>query len=295
LVPGTGEGARVADVAIVTDSTAYLPQALTERLGIEVVSLYYDLAGRGATRESDLNGEYNSFYADLAASGTVAVTSPPTSEDFSAAYERLLESHRSVVAVCIASAMSETCTTARKVAQEFGGERVVVIDSAGVGGHLGLQVLAAARAASGGASLEGVIERVHQARKEIKAWCLVGTLEYFRRSDRVGNAAAWIGAALDIKPILTIESELKAVERVRTRKRGMERLIELMRQRRSLGADRWMVQHAHAPEDALRLVDRLGGAFDAAPEFIAEIGPVTGTHVGPGALIVGALPAAVLR
>jgi DegV family protein with EDD domain len=285
----------MADVAIVTDSTACLPRALAERHGIEIVSLYYDLGGRGWARESDLNGDYNSFYADLAASDTVAMTSPPTSEDFTAACERLLERHRSIVAVCIASAMSETCTIARRVAEKFDGERVVVIDSAGTGGHLGLQALAAARAAAGGAGLEGVIERVRQARKEVRAWALVGTLEYLRRSDRVGTAAALIGAALDIKPILTIEAELKAVERVRTRRRGVERLMELMAQRRSLGADRWFVQHVHAPEDAQMLVDRLGAEFEAPPEFVSELGPVTGTHIGPGALMVGSLPGTALR
>ena len=91
----------MADVAVVTDSTACLPRALTERLGIEVVSLYYDLNRRGQVRESDLNGEYDSFYADLQASNTVALTSPPSSEDFTAIYERLLERCGSIVAVCI--------------------------------------------------------------------------------------------------------------------------------------------------------------------------------------------------
>ncbi len=146
-----------------------------------------------------------------------------------------------------------------------------------------------------GAGLQGVIERVRQARKEVKGWALVETLEYLRRSDRVGTVAAWIGSALDLKPILMIESELKAVERVRTHRRGVERLIELMRQRRSLGADRWFVQHVHAPEDAQMLVDRLGAVFDASPEFVSELGPVVGAHVGPGTLLVGGLPGAALR
>lgn len=282
-------------VAIVTDTTAGLPPALAERFGIEVVSLYYDLGGHGRVREADLNGDYDSFYVDLAASGTPAITSPPTDADFTAVFQRLLDGHRSVVVICIGSAMSDTCTIARKVARDFTGDRVVVIDSGGMCGYLGLQALAAAHAVAGGAGVEDVVQRVHHARREIKAWALAGTLEYLRRSDRVGAAAAWIGSVLDIKPILTIESELKAVDRVRTRRRGVERLIELMRQRRSLGADRWFVQHVHAVEDARMLVDRLGAVFDAAPEFVSESGPVIGAHVGPGALLVGALPGAVLR
>ena len=104
----------------------------------------------------------------------------------------------------------------------------------------------------GGADLQGVIERTRQARQEVRQWFVVDTLEYLRRGGRVGTAAAWIGSALDLKPILMVESELKAVERVRTLRRGVERLIELMRQRRAVGADRWFVQHAYAHEEAQR-------------------------------------------
>ena len=89
---------------------------------------------------------------------------------------------------------------------------------------------------------------------------------------------------------MMIESEFKAVERVRTRRRGVERLVELMRQRRAVGADRWFVQHAYAHEDAKRLAERLAELFDTEPEFICEVGPVVATHVGPGALSVGGFP-----
>jgi fatty acid-binding protein DegV len=87
---------------------------------------------------------------------------------------------------------------------------------------------------------------------------------------------------------------MKAVERVRTFKRGVERLVELMRQRRAVGADRWFVQHAYAHEDAQRLAERLAGLFGTEPEFISEVGPVLATHTGPGMLTVGGLPSAAL-
>ena len=92
-----------------------------------------------------------------------------------------------------------------------------------------------------------------------------------------------------------VESELRAVERVRTRRRGVERLVELMRQRRAVGADRWFVQHAYAHEDAKRLAERLAELFGTEPEFISELGPVFATNIGPGALVVGGLPGAALR
>jgi DegV family protein with EDD domain len=286
----------VAQVAIVTDSTGYLPPALMEGLGIEVMPLYYDLDGAGMVRESEFQGAYCRFYDELVVSEGLASTSPVSVDDFAKTYERLLGTHGNIVSVHISSALSETYANARAAARNLGAEeRVLVIDSAGAAGHLGIQALAAARAVARGESMEGVLERVRQARQEVRFWFLVDTLEYLRRGGRIGGAAAWIGSALDIKPILTVESEIKAVERVRTRKRGFERLIELMRQRRSLGADRWIVQHAHAHEDADRMVERLAQEFGRPPEFVSEVGPVVGTHVGPGTIWVGGLTGAALR
>jgi DegV family protein with EDD domain len=295
----------VADVAVVTDSTASLPAALVKSVDITVVSLYYDISGAASPtgghelpgrglRESDFDGDWGRFFAELDASKTVATTGPPTIEDFVGVFERLLQQHSAVVAVMLGSNLSPTCSFAREAAAQVDGERVVVIDSAGTAGHLGIQALAAAHAAATGGGMQGVIEQVRQARQEVRQWFLVDTLEYLRRGGRIGTAAAWIGSALDLKPILMIESELKAVERVRTRRRGVERLIELMRQRRAVGADRWFVQHAYAPEDAQMLVDRLSAVFDAPPEFVSDLGPVLATHAGPGTLSVGGLPSAAL-
>jgi DegV family protein with EDD domain len=290
---------RVADVAVVTDSTGYLPGALVDSLGITVVSLYYDVGG-GALRESEFDGDFGGFYAALDASKSVATTSPPTVEDFVVVFERLLQQHSAVVSVLISSGISETCAMARQAAARLesggrGGERVVVIDSAGAGGQLGVQALAAARAAAAGEDGSGVIAATRRARQEVRAWFLLDTLEYLRRSGRIGGAAAWLGSALDLKPILMMESELKAVERVRTRRRAVERLVELMRQRRAVGADRWFVQHAYAHEDAKRLAERLAELFGTEPEFISELSPVFATNIGPGALSVGGLPGAALR
>jgi DegV family protein with EDD domain len=282
----------MVDVAVVTDSTGYLPGALVDSLGITVVPLYYDV-GAGPLRESEFDGDFERFYAQLDASKTVATTSPPTVEDFVVVFERLLAQRSTVVCVLISSGISKTCAMARQATERLesqgrGGERVSVIDSAGVAGHLGVQALAAARAAAAGEDASGVIAAARRARQEVKMWFLVDTLEYLRRGGRVGGAAAWIGSALDLKPILTMESEAKAVERVRTRRRAVERLVELMYQRRTaVGADQWFVHHAGAHEDAQRLLERLTELFGTKPEFVSELGPVIATHVGPGTLAAG--------
>ncbi|BCZ23449.1 DegV family protein [Mycobacterium senriense] len=299
----------MADVAVVTDSTCCLPNALIESFDITVLSQYFDvgggaspeggheLPGRGL-RESEFDGDFEGFFAELDASKTVATTSPPTIEDFVVAYERLLQQHSAVVSVLISSSLNPTCSMAREAAarlnSEGRGERVVVIDSAGVAGHLGVQALAGARAAAAGEDTSGVIAAVRRARQEVRQWFVVDTLEYLRRGGRIGGAAAWLGSALDLKPILMIESELKAVERVRTRRRAIERLVELMRQRRAVGADRWFVTHTYAHEDAKRLAERLAELFGTEPLFISEVGPVIATHTGPGTVSAGGLPGAAL-
>ncbi len=301
----------MADVAVVTDSTAYLPDALVDSLDITVVPLYYDIDGSASPsgghevpgrglRESEFDGDLGRFYAELDASKSVATTSPPTVEDFVEVFDRLLHQHSAVVSVLISSGTSKTCSIAQQAAARMesegrGGERVEVIDSAGTVGHLGVQALAAARAAAAGQDSSGVIAATRRARQEVRQWFVLDTLEYVRRSGRIGGAAAWLGSALDLKPILLIESELKPVERVRTRRRAVERLIELMRHRRAVGADRWFVQHAYAHQDAQRLAERLAEIFGSEPEFVSEVGPVIATHTGPGALAAGNLPGAALR
>ena len=300
----------MADVAVVTDSTCCLPGALLDRLEITVVSQYFDVGGGASPegghevpgrglRESEWDGDFGRFFAELDASRTIATTSPPTIEDFVAVYERLLQRHSAVVSVLISASLNPTCSIAREAAARLnsrsGSERVVVIDSAGVAGHLGVQALAGAQAAAAGEAASGVIAAVRRARQEVRQWFVVDTLEYLRRGGRIGGAAAWLGSALDLKPILMIESELKAVERVRTRKRAIERLVELMRQRRAVGVDQWFVTHTYAREDAKRLAQRLAELFGTEPLFISEVGPVIATHTGPGTVSAGGLPKAALE
>ena len=120
-------------------------------------------------------------------------------------------------------------------------------------------------------------------------WFAIDTLEYLRRGGRIGGARAWIGSALKIKPILTLEEEITPIERVRTRARSIERLRGYARQRHESGLDAWVVQHIQDPEAATSLADDCREIFGGEPVFISEIGPVIGAHVGPGLLGVGSV------
>jgi DegV family protein with EDD domain len=125
-------------------------------------------------------------------------------------------------------------------------------------------------------------------------WFAIDTLEYLRRGGRIGGASAWLGSALKIKPILTVESEITPIERVRTSKRAFERMVDLLRTRHEDGANAWMVQHIQAPREAQELAARGTDIFGVEPRVVSEIGPVIGTHVGPGLLGAGAVPGALL-
>jgi DegV family protein with EDD domain len=126
-------------------------------------------------------------------------------------------------------------------------------------------------------------------------WFAIDTLDFLRKGGRIGGAQAWLGGALKIKPILTVESEITPVERVRTSRRAFERMVDLLAERKNDGADGWMVQHIQAPAEAQALVDRGRELFGCDPVNVSEIGPVIGAHVGPGLLGAGALPSSFLR
>ena len=282
-------------VAVVTDSTAYLPAELVERHGIAVVPLYVVFGGDRTVRETDIT-DYPAFFEELRAAETLPTTSQPSVGDFVSVYEPLLAEGRDVVSIHISSGLSGTTEAARQAAEALsredkGGERVRVMDSCLGAGGLGLVVLSAARAAEDGAGLEEAVDRVDEARQEMKMWFAVDTLEFLKRGGRIGAASAWIGSTLKVKPILTMENgELMPVERVRTSARAFERLLDYARQRHESGADAWAVQHVNAPEQGHRLEEACREIFGRPAVLTSEIGPVISAHTGPGLLGVGSIP-----
>jgi DegV family protein with EDD domain len=285
--------------AVVTDTTSYLPDEIAEALEIERVSLYVTLDGEQSP-ESEISGAaYDDFYERLARSESGATTSQPSVGDFRAAYEPLLAAGREVVSIHLSSGISGTCDSARQARQQLiddglAGERVHVWDSRSACGGQALLAMIAARAAAAGRSGVEIVDEVEQARGQLKMWFAIDTLEYLRKGGRIGSAQAWLGSALQIKPILTLEEEISPVERVRTRRRAFERMVEFARERERDGADAWVVQHIHDPDTARRLVDECRQIFEGDPVFVSEIGPVIGAHIGPGLLGVGGMPKSLL-
>ncbi|HEY2005376.1 MAG TPA: DegV family protein [Solirubrobacteraceae bacterium] len=281
-------------VAIVSDTCHYLPPALIAEQGIHQVSLYVRWP-EGAQRESEIT-DYDAYFRRLGTDTDLPSTSQPSIGDFLAVYEPLLDAGHEIVSIHLAGGMSGTVRSAEQARDQLGdrAEAVRVMDSATACGGEGLVLLAAAAAARGGASGAEVLEHAQRARGELKMWFAIETLEYLRRGGRIAGAQAWLGSALKIKPILTVEAEITPVERVRTSRRAFERMVDLLRSRHEDGADAWMVQHIQAPGQAAELAARGSEIFGGEPRVVSEIGPVIGTHVGPGLLGAGGLPSSFL-
>ncbi len=286
----------MAPVAVVSDTTHYLPRSLADGQGIHQVSLYVGWQGE-PTRELEMPG-FDAFYERLRGDSSTPTTSQPSIGDFLAVWEPLLEDGRDIVSVHLAGGISGTCEAARQargVLDERGlGERVDVIDGETACGGLGLLLLSAAAAANAGADRAAVVARVHEARKALRMWFCLDTLEYLRRGGRIGKAQAWLGGTLKIKPILSLDYEITPVERVRTAGRAFERMVQYLHELHDSGADGWVVQHIQATDQAQRLIEHGRELYGSEPAFVSEVGPVIGTYTGPGLIGVGAIPRALL-
>jgi DegV family protein with EDD domain len=284
--------------AVVCDSSQYLPPEVVAAKGIGVVSLYVSVDGQ---QDAELRiTDYDDFYSRLRHSSGGATTSQPSLGDFIDVWQPLLDQGKEIVSIHLSSAISGTFEAANQARQRLvddgeGGDRVHLYDSEMACGATGLCVLAAAAAIEAGGGPAEALARAKEVRETIRMWFAVDTLEYLRKGGRIGGASAWIGGALKIKPILTIDREIVPVERVRTRARSLERLRGYARQLHESGADAWVIQHIQDHETAELLAADCREIFGCEPAFISEIGPVIGAHVGPGLIGVGAVSWSLLN
>ena len=283
-------------VAVVTDSTHYLPASLLAEHDVSQVSLYVVRDGV-SQRESEIT-DLDAFYAELRDARSLPTTSQPSVGDFLAVYEPLVAAGRDVVSIHLAGGISGTVESARQAAAaatEGSDRRIEVLDSRMACGAEGLAVLAAVRGGREG-GLDGAVRGAEAAIESLRRTFIfaVDTLEYLRRGGRIGPAQAWLGGALKIKPILTLDGEITPIERVRTSKRSFERMLQVARDLASSGRDGWCVQHIQAPDEAARLATAAEELIGVPPRFVSEVGPVIGAHVGPGLLGIGGIPAELL-
>lgn len=280
-------------IALVTDSTASLTPEDRERLQIETVSLYVIMNGE-QRRETEIT-DYASFYKAVLDSPTMTTTSQPSIGDFVEVYEPLLQEGKEIVSLHISSGISGTYEAARQAAEHLesegrGGERITVVDSRTTAGGLALTSLAAANAVNSGEPVEEIVRRTEAARDGLDTWIMVDTLEYLRKGGRIGSAQAWIGGALKIKPIITLEETVKPVEKVRTQGRAVQRLKDIAVEVAARGETTWTVQHSQQDELAAELAAHCREVFQCEGAFLDEMSTVLGIHAGPGMLALGTVP-----
>ena len=271
-------------VVVVTDSTAYLPDGLADRLSIRVVRLQVVLGGRSGAEGTDVTP------ADVASALSAWVpvsTSRPTPTELAAVYRSALDGGASgVVSLHLSRELSGTWDSARMAAKEVGSERVRVVDSRSTAMGLGFPVLAAASAAADGASLEEVYAAAVATAERTTTLFYVDTLEHLRRGGRIGAAQALLGTALSVKPILHVqEGRIVPLEKVRTASKGVARLEALAVAAAGGGPVDLAVHHLAAPDRAAALAERLRVQLPGLRDLhSSELGAVVGAHVGPGVL-----------
>ncbi len=275
-------------VAVVTDSTAYLPRAQATAAHVTVVPVQVVVGGE-TMDETDVS---SSDIADALREWRPISTSRPSPSAFVEVYQQLaLDGFDEIVSVHLSGGMSATVESAQLAAKEV-SVPVRVVDSRSIGMGLGFPVLAAASAAANGAGAERVEEIARRRSRDGSVLFYVDTLEYLRRGGRIGKAAALVGSALSVKPLLhLVDGHVTPLEKVRTTSRALARLEELALDRVGDGAADVAVQHLANPDRAHALARRIQEAADGAVAVtIGEVGAVVGAHVGPGMIAVAVCP-----
>ncbi len=278
----------MARVAIVTDSTSYIPPDLAKKLAISVVPLQVQWNDQTYAEADPLATEV----LEALRRGELSTTSRPSPERFAALYEKLAASGaEEIVSIHISSSMSGTSEAARLGAANA-TIPVHIVDSRTVGMAMGFGVIAAALAADDGMSGSEVVEVARRRISATNIFFSVAKLENLRRSGRISRGASLLATALAIKPILTVEDgHVVAQERVRTQAGAIKRLEEMAIEATKNRAVDVAVHHLGAPELARQFADNLKAALSGVGQvMISEVGAVVGTHVGPGAIAVVIAP-----
>ncbi|HEY2593366.1 MAG TPA: DegV family protein [Chloroflexota bacterium] len=276
----------MTSLGVVTDSTADLSPEVQARLGLAMVPLIVNWDGKTYRDKLDLSA--TDFYRRLRTSKTLPKTGSPSLVAFESTFRDQLEEHDSVICLNLAARLSGTFEVARRAAESVDPRRVFVIDSGSVSVCIGWLAEMAVTLARQGLPPEEIVEQIEEARGRLRVLALLETLTFLQRGGRIGRAAALAGTLLSVKPILSVrDGEVTPVERVRTMQGAIRRLVELVQSEGPL--ERLGVVHADAPSNAAQVEDQLHMRYPDVAVDRGELGPVVGTHGGPGVVGVGFL------
>ena len=269
-------------VAIVTDSTAYIPNDLCIKYNITIAPQV--LIWGEETLEDGVDIQPGEFYTRLANSKVVPTSSQVTPGSFQKIFSKLIEQEYEILAILISDLLSGTISSAMQAKLLFSGNKIEIVNSKSVAMGLGFVALAAGRASADGADLKDCIAVAEKALQNIGVVFTVETLEYLHRGGRIGGAQKLLGTALSLKPILEVTGgRVESIEKVRTRTKSLHRLVEILNERIAGRSPVHLATiQANAPEEARQLLDEAGQKFSAVEKIFCEVSPVIGAHGGPG-------------
>ena len=274
----------MSKIAIVTDSTSFIPPDLIKKHNITMIPQV--LIWGEQTYQDGVDIQPSEFYTKLKSAKSMPSTSQVSPATMQATFQPLVDQGFEVIGLFVSSRLSGTMQSATQAKELMGaaGAKVNILDSYATSMSLGLIVLAAARAAEGGASLTDTLAVADKAKNSSGLFFAVDTLEFLHRGGRIGGAQRFIGSALNLKPILALkEGKVEGVERIRSKSKAHDRVLELIAEQVTGKSNiRIATLHANAAEEAKALLDRAAQQLSPVETIFAEVSPVVGTHTGPG-------------
>ncbi|MDD5468757.1 MAG: DegV family protein [Anaerolineales bacterium] len=272
----------MSKVAIITDSTSYIPKDLVEKYRIHVAPQV--LIWGEETFLDGIDIQPVEFYTRLKTAAVMPTTSQVTIATFKEMFTQLLEEGYDILALLISVKLSGTIDSALQARDMLPKSPIEIVDSQATAMALGFQVLSVARAVQDGANLAEAKALAEAAIRHSGVVFAVDTLEFLHRGGRIGGGTRFLGTALNIKPILELrDGRVEAVERVRTRKKSLTRLVDMVEERvKGRQPLRLATLHANAHQDASVLLEEANRRLEAIETVFSEVSPVVGTHAGPG-------------
>jgi DegV family protein with EDD domain len=274
----------MSKIAIVTDSTSFLPAELIKTHNITVTPLI--LIWGEQTYNDGVDIQPTEFYTRLKSAKTMPSSSQVSPAIMQTTFQNLVNQGFEVLGIFISSKLSGTVQSAIQGKELMGaaGKKVTIIDSFATSVNLGLIVLAAARAAESNANLSDCIAVTEKTRGNSGVFFAVDTLEFLHRGGRIGGAQHFVGSMLNLKPILALqEGKVEGVERIRTKSKAHERVIELIAEKVNGKSNiRLAIAHANASDDAKNMLDSAAKQLHPVETIFTEVSPVVGAHTGPG-------------
>ncbi|MBP9675311.1 MAG: DegV family protein [Anaerolineaceae bacterium] len=278
----------MSKVMVVTDSTVNLPPELQN--GHPIVTVPLQVIWGNEVLRDGIDIQPKEFFERLSTAKVMPSTSQVTPEDFKKMYAKLLDEGYDIISMHISGKLSGTLDSAIQAKRDFPEDRIKLVDTLSTSMAMGFQVLSVARMAEIGATLEECVAVAEKAKQNTGVYFVLNTLEFLHRGGRIGGAQAFLGTMLDMKPILELrDGRIEAVERVRTLSKATTRLLDLAEEKISKehGPIRLCVIQANAEEEGKKLLEAATKRFPTslvADAAMSVVGPVLGTHTGPGAL-----------